>query len=329
MPIAARCFRRVGGSRLVLLGLPAALAAALAVPAWTATRADGAPAVSGPLSLAAPQTGCAGGASCVFDYRLDPASTTDPADAWHAYWATTQKAPPARPGWCTTQVIAALAWGAAARPGPLASRTYPAVGTTAVGPSTAASLEVDAAGRATTPGRLTQQPHWPQGILTTTLRHGQLAVDWEGSTSRAMSLTMAAEISNPGDSSPSLQGFYYNEIGVPCADLAPPGTTFLSRLQPASISFGQIAWLELRVPSTGERVSPDGSILGRDGKATITISGGPYGGASLTETSMFPGRTSIALKSGAHGYLPGHYTITVTLTGPNRTQHYNLRMTVR
>ena len=312
----------------MLFGLPAA-AAVLAVPAWTATRGDVPPAVSGPLSLAVTEAGCAGVPSCVFDYVLDPASTSDPADTWHAYWATTSKAPRPSPGWCTTEVIEALTWGSAGKLAPLARRTYPAVGTTAVGPSTVASFEVDAAGQATSPGHLVQQPHWPRGTVTTTLRHGQLIVDWQGNTTREMSITMAAEVVNPGNSIPTLQGLIYSGFGIPCTRLAPPGTTFLARLQPATISLGQTAWLEMRVPATGKQISPNGSLLEHDGQATITVGGGPYGGASNSTTSVVPGRTSIALKRSTHGYLPGHYTISVILRGPSATRRYHLQMTVR
>ena len=312
-----------------MFGLTAASVGLLAGPAGTAARSDPGPKVVGPLSLSGSPADCASAAGCVLDYVLDPAHTSDPSLSWHAYWAVTPTSARPSSGWCTTQVIEALSWGSPAQLGARPARTYPAELTTKVGPSSVAALDVDASGHATSAARLEQQPRWPNGIVRTTVRPGQLVVDWEGSTTRGVSLTMAAEIANPGSSTPNLQGLNSIGVGVPCAHLAPPGETFLARVLPASISVGQTAWLELRVPSTGKRINAGGSVTEIDGKATVTVAGGPYGGAARTESSVFPGRTSIALRSGASGYLPGRYVITVALHGPSRTQHYHLRMSVR
>jgi hypothetical protein len=98
-------------------------AAAVAVPALTARKAGGdPPTVSGPLALDDQRCFQKGGRFvCAFDYLLDRSATDDPADAWHAYWASSQSAAPARHGFCTTEVVERLTWPSPTEP----TRTFP------------------------------------------------------------------------------------------------------------------------------------------------------------------------------------------------------------
>ena len=62
------------------------------------------PRITGPLGLIDQNCGQKGnGLYCNFDYLLDPSSTNDPADEWHAYWSSPASAEAARHGYCTTE----------------------------------------------------------------------------------------------------------------------------------------------------------------------------------------------------------------------------------
>ena len=151
--------------------------------------------------------------------RLRPRSnaTDDPADSWHAYWASSQSAAPARHGFCTTEVVERLTWSGPAKP----TRTFPALGSSKAGPAVGARLMVDAAGHARTVGELQQTPTWPAGLVTTTGGAGRLTVLWQGATTRGMSLAFGAEVVNPAGAPNDFGGDQY-ELGVPCAQSARP-----------------------------------------------------------------------------------------------------------
>lgn len=290
--------------------------AASAVSALTARDKGGdPPTVRGPLVFKGQrcfQKG--GGFDCAFDYLLDPSATDDPADGWHAYWASSQSAEPARHGFCTTEVVDELAWPGPAKP----TRTFPAVGASKAGPGVSARLVVDAAGHAQTPGSLEQTPTWPAGLVTTTARAGRLTVLWQGATTRGMSLAFGAEVANPTGSANSSGGDQY-ELGVPCAYVGPPGPGFFARIRPAVSAPGRTAYVQVRIPGT--HIQPGPNI--KPGLATIAIGSGR---PTLLEVV---GRSALALPARRYGLYAGRYVARVTLHGPSGTRHYRLPFRVR
>jgi hypothetical protein len=289
---------------------------ASALPALTARDAGGdPPTVSGPLSLSDQRCGQKGtGFNCAFDYLLDPSSTNDPEDAWHAFWASLQAAEPARRGFCTTEVVDELVWGRPAEP----TRTFPAVGVTKVGPGVSARLDVDAAGHARVPAGLEQTPTWPSGIVTATSSPGRLSLRWEGATTRTMSLAYGAEVVNPNSTSLFTFGGTQYDVGVPCAHIAPPGRGFLARIRPAVSAPGRTAYVQVRIPGTHLQVGGY-----RPGRARIAIGGGP---PTLLDVV---GRSSLALPAHRYGLYSGRYVARVTLRGPSGTRRYRLPFRVR
>jgi hypothetical protein len=309
--------------RLLLVGLGVGLL--VVAPVWAMTQGASAPIVTGPLTLAA--GGCQPTQGCSFDYTLNPAATSDPSNSWHAFWLTTAAAGAPQPGSCTTEVTDAIQW---ASPGSLPTRTFPAAGTSSVEPSRTASLVVDAAGKATHAGGLAEHIAWPAGLVTTVVKHGYMSVVWQGRAAHAVQLVLAAEIANPGTTWGQLGGVNTTGVGVPCSDLAPPGTTFLARVVPVTIRHGQTAWLQLRIPSTyyhwtvGPKVV---SVAQRAGHATVVITGATVFGKDTAKpiAENMSDRTSLALKE----TFPGTYRVSVTLRGPTGNRRYRLRLVVR
>ena len=307
-----------------LAGSIAVLAGAIAVPVLHAAGRTP-PNAAGPLTPVATGPTCFSGpgspiASCVFEYQLDPAATTDPSVSWHAFWTTTT-GPAARRGFCTIQAIETLGWS-----GPAATRTYPATGTSAVAPRGTARLAVDAAGKATTPGILTQAAGWSAGTVTAATYHGALVVLWQGRTTSAVRATLAAEVTNPGKTGTFVLPPQPSEVGVPCAHLPPPGLGFLARVVPSSVRFGGTAWVQLRIPGTGfQLAAPTKGIRSIAGSATVAYDGGA---ATPFEVSD---RSAIALRTKGGGGLitPGRHTVRVTLKGPSGRRTYRLQLVVR
>ena len=283
--------------------------AALAVPAFTA-RAKGGdpPTVRGPLTLKSQRCFQKGaGYVCAFDYLLDPTTTDDTADEWHAYWGSSRTVEPARRGFCTTEVVEPLAFGSGAKP----IRTVPAVGASRAEPGKSVRLVVDAADHAQVPATLQQTPTWPAGLVTTTLDAGRMTVLWQGATTRPMSLAFGAEVEDPKGSATDFGSDQY-ELGVPCAHVGPPGPGFMARVIPAAISRGRTAYVQVRIPGTHIRPGPNI----KPGFATIAIgNGGPT-------TLEVVGRSALALP--ADGLFPGRYVVRVTLRGPSGTRKYDL-----
>lgn len=313
---------RVEASRVSMLAALAALV--LAAPTSALVRDAGPPTASGPLSQAA---GACTNGTCALDYTLAPSATSDPTDAWHAFWITTPAAAAARPGWCTIEVTDAISWGDGSAPAP--TRTYPPAGTSAVGPAAPASLLVDAAGRATDAGQLRGEAGWPAGLATTATGPGYMTVVWQGRSAAPVPLLLAAEVRNPPAFAAD-QGVETSSVGVPCAHVAPPGATFLVRVVPAAVRLGGTAWLQLRIPGTqyawtiGATVS---TVGGGSGSANIRIeSRGPFGRSSAKPFSLGVfDRTSLPLKEP----FPGRYTCVVTLRGPTGARRFSVGFTVR
>ena len=291
-------------------------AAACAVPALTARDKGGdPPSVHGPLALKGQRCFQKGpGFLCAFDYLLDPATTDDPADQWHAFWLSSQSAEPARQGFCTTEVVDSLVWPSAAKP----TQTFPAAGASKAGPHVSAHLAVDAAGHARSPASLDQTPTWPAGLVTTTPRAGRLTVLWQGATRRGMSLAFGAEMVNPESSPMSFGGDQY-EVGVPCAHVGPPGPGFGARIRPAVSAPGRAAYVQVRIPGT--HIKPGPNI--KPGLATIAI------GSGQPTVLEVVGRAALALPAHRYGLYAGRYVARVTLHGPSGTRHYRLRFRVR
>lgn len=307
--------------RLVFVAL--GCAGAVALPVFSATLGDTPPAVTGPLAEQTNNRWCAQspgtkGSACVFDYLLDPKTTTDPGGAWHAYWGSSETTAPAKRGFCTTEVGMYLYWGSGSKG---AARTYPPLGATAVRPGGVARLTVDAAGHATVLASLQQKASWPRGIVTATPKRGGLFVVWQGATTRGVSLISAAEVEHRA----AARAYILTqpiEVGVPCAGLPPPGPGFLARVVPASAP-GRTAWLQVRIPGTGLRGQP-GALGSGGGVATITFgSGSPYA-IDVTGRSAVPITTG-----GKNGFLPGRYPVRVRLHGPSGTRNYRLSVLVR
>jgi hypothetical protein len=300
--------------------------------AWSGVAATGSPpAVTGPLTAAA-DNGCRTDRSCSYDFELDPSTTDAPSTSWHAFWETSPPSTSTRAGWCTTEVTDLISWGAAGS-ATLPSRTYPDPGTTIVGPTGPAVLDVDAAGHAKTPGELTGTPSWPKGMATTRVGHGYMSVVWQGRTTRPMPLLLAAEVPNPGSQAQFIAGLNTASLGVPCAHVAPPGPTFLARVRPSTVRSGQTAWLELRIPRTAYRwtVTPKQlSVQEGSGVATVSVAydGDGFfgrGKASKPEKLGVSDRYSLPLRE----RLRDRYLIRVTLRGPTGVRHYKLHLMVR
>lgn len=310
--------------RLLVVGLGGCLL--LAAPVWAMTQGMGPPSATGPLTLAA-GGGCQPTQGCSFAYALDPSATSDPSDSWQAFWLTTSPADAAHAGGCTTEVTDAISW---ANRSALPSRTFPAAGTSIVTPGKPAQLTVDADGKASQPGSLSQQIAWPAGLVTTVVSRGFMSVVWQGRATRAVPLVMAAEVANAGTSWGQLGGVNAAGVGVPCSDLAPPGTTFLAQIVPATIRPGQAAWLRLRIPKTyfGWTVRPNGvSVAQRPGHATVVITAATVFGKTIEKPIVenMSDRTSLALKE----TFPGRYAVSVTLRGPTGSRHFRLVLVVR
>lgn len=300
----------------IFTALVCVAASASVVPALTAREKGGdPPTVRGPLALTDQQCFQKGpGFVCAFNYLLDPSATNDPSDAWHAYWASSQSAEPARRGFCTTEVVEALRWGGAAKP----ARTFPALGASKAGPGVGAHLVVDAAGHAHVAASLDQSPTWPGGLVTTTAGAGRLTVLWQGATTRGMSLAFGAEVVNPTGRATDFGGDQY-EVGVPCAHVGPPGPGFLARVRPAVSAPGRPAYVQVRIPGTHIRPGP----ITKPGFATIAIGGG------RPTTLGVVGRSALALPAGRYGLFSGRYVARVTLRGPSGTRRYRLAFRVR
>ena len=208
-------------------------------------------------------------ASCVFDYQLDPAATNDPTVAWHAFWTTTTG--PA----CTKRLL-----HDPDDPDPRVERAGSDAKLSADGlerwqRAAGAASAVDAAGHATTPGSLTQAAGWPAGIVTAVTYPGALVVVWQGRTTRAVPATLAAEVANPGTTRPFVLPPQPSEIGVPCANLPPPGPGFLARVVPSTVKFGGTAWVQMRIPGTGYRLGPPSKgVRSIAGTATVAYGSG-------------------------------------------------------
>jgi hypothetical protein len=301
---------------VIFVALACAGAVVSAVPGLTAREKGGEPpTVRGPLALKDQRCFQKGsGYGCAFDYLLDRSATDDPADTWHAYWASSQSAEPARHGFCTTEVVEALQWPASIKP----TRTFPAVGTSEAGPGVGARLVVDAAGHAQVPASLEQTPTWPPGLVTTTARAGRVTVLWQGATTRAMSFAFGAEVVNPTGTATDFGGNQY-EVGIPCAHVGPPGAGFLARIRPAVSAPGRPAYVQVRIPGT--HIKP-GPII-KPGFATITVGSG--GAVKLGVV----GRAALALPAHRYGLFPGRYVVRVTLRGPSGTRRYRLPLRVR
>ena len=302
------------------------LVAVAFVPAWSALAGSGGPVSAGPLAVAT--GGCQPHQGCSFDYVLDPKATDDPSVSWHAFWATTAPSASAAAGFCTIDVIGLLGWGRLAHSEPLPTRVFPRVGASAVGPGTAASLLVDAGGHAFSPGRLSEHIGWPAGLATTVVHHGWISVLWQGRSTRGVPLALAAEVANPGPTSQSSGAGVPQDysIGVPCADVAPPGTGFLARLVPAAARRGQPSWLELRIPATGLVWKTPSEQTEIDGRATVAIANlaSPTGSAKPL-SRLFADRISVMFPNP----YPGRYLVSVTLHGPTGSRRYRLTLTVR
>jgi hypothetical protein len=301
---------------VLIAAFASAGAVAVAVPALTARDTGGdPPTVRGPLALSGQSCFQKGNRYvCAFDYLLDRSATDDPADAWHAFWASSQSAAPARHGFCTTEVVERLTWSGPAK----ATRTSPALGSSKAGPGVGARLMVDAAGHARTAADLQQTPTWPAGLVTATGDTGRLTVLWQGATTRGMSLAFGAEVVNPAGSATDFGGDQY-ELGVPCAHVGPPGPGFLARIRPAVSAPGHTAYVQVRIPGT--HIQPGPNI--KPGVATIAI------GSGRPTILGVVGRAALALPAHRYGLYPGRYVARVTLRGPSGTRHYRLPFRVR
>lgn len=284
------------------------------------------PAATGPLTQASDDwTGCTTATGCAFDYVLDPSATSDPGDSWHAYWRITPAGPQQPRSSCILDAIDTLFFGRQGSAGKLPTRTYPPLGTSAVGPATPASLIVDAGGHATTAGRLAG-PGMPPGLATVTAHRGYITVLWQGRATRDPSLVLGVELANPDGTAPSLDEGANEQ--VPCSAVAPPGTTYLARIVPARVRQGQTAWLQLRIPGTGEVELATAHGLTStevDGTASVQVEGG-YGGLvgkSKPEALSFDDRYSLPLREGF-----GAWTVRVTLRGPHGSRRYTLHYVV-
>ena len=299
---------------MIRVAIVAVVAALVAADAFAAGA--GAPTVTGPLTLSDIRGGgCQAASGCAFDYLLARSATSTPRDTWHAYWVTTATNPVQR-GWCELDAIANLTWGTVGAAGILPAKTYPPTATSVVGPQIAASLVVDAGGRAATTGHL-RGPGMPSGLVTVWVHRGYLTELWQGRTSFEPSLVMAAEVENPTGASPSPPGRAndYN-IGLPCADVAPPGETFLARFARATIHQGQNAYLELRIPDTGQRwiITPKlDEQTTVEGTATVQLIGGlgEFKTTGKPEVLRFADRYTYETKPGF-----GAWVAIVTLHGP-------------
>ena len=285
-----------------------------------------APSVSGPLTAAA-GSGCQAKAGCGFDYTLAPSATSDPSTSWHAFWIATA---PSRlqSGWCELDAIVNLVWGDVGGGGILPNRTYPSAGVVQLATPTTASLLVDAAGAATQPGRL-QAPGMPAGLITTWVHRGFMTSLWQGRAAIEPSLVLAAELANPTETVSAPGHAYDYSIGLPCADFAPPGPTFLARWAQPTIRSGQTGYLELRIPQTGLRTiitAKTNEQTSLDGKATVQMIGG-LGGLTTRgkpQVLRFADRWTFETRPGF-----GAWIALVTLQGPTGTRHYRLPLTVR
>jgi hypothetical protein len=283
--------------------------------------------VVGPLIAASDSSGCQPRNGCSFDYVLAPNATHKGSVSWHALWTTTPPTGKAATGFCTTNAIALLSWGTPGPSDPSPTRTFPPVGQSAVTSGMAASLLVDAGGDASPPGRLSQRTSWPAGLVTTVAHNGWMSVLWQGRTTGGVALALAAEIAAP---SPTLQAgagaTNSDSLGVPCADVAPPGTTFLARLEPATAHRSQPSWLELRIPATGLIWKTPSEQTAIYGKATVAITtlANPTTNAK-PQTQLFADRISLKFPNP----YPGRYLVRVTLNGPTGTRKYQLPLTVR
>jgi len=302
--------------------------AAAATPALVALGGSGAPTVVGPLIAANNSSGCQPRNGCSFDYVLGPEATRSASVSWHALWATTPPTGNAAAGYCTTDAIALLSWGTPGPSDPLSTRTFPPIGQSAVTPGMAATLLVDAGGHASPPGRLSERTMWPAGLVTTVAHHGWMSVLWQGRTTRGVVLTLAAEVAAR---SPTLQngaGGAPNDdsLGVPCADVAPAGTTFLARLEPETARRSQPSWLELRIPATGLIWKTPSEQTAVYGKATVAITNLAAPTTSVKpQSQLFADRISLKFPNP----YPGRYRVSVTLNGPTGSRSYRLPLTVR
>jgi hypothetical protein len=300
----------------IFAALACAPAAAFAVPAFTAKDNGGdPPTVAGPLALKDQQCFQKGpGFTCAFDYLLDRSATDDPADEWHAFWASSQAAEPARHGFCTTEVVESLNWASAAKP----TRTSPAAGASKAGAGVSAHLAVDAAGHALVATSLEQTPTWAAGLVTTTPRAGGVTMLWQGATTRGMSVSFGAEVLNPSVSPTSSGGDQY-ELGVPCVHVGPPGPSFHARIRPLVSAPGRPAYIQVRIPGT--HIKPGPNI--RPGFATIKI------GSGRPTVLEVVGRAALSLPARQYGLYPGRYVVRVKLHGPTGTRRYRLVLRVR
>lgn len=299
-----RCSRLVAAS--------AALSAAIATGALAAPAS--APTITGPVTLVA--GGCQAHGGCGYDFTLAPTATADPTRPWHAYWVETGSAR-GQAGWCTIEATATLAWGGGAPP----VATYPGRGSTTVAARSTATLPLDAGGTATSPGRLAGGG-MPPGIITTWVGAGHMTSLWQGRSTVDPILVLAAELDNPTDPAPPAPGLADDySIGLPCADFAPPGNTFLARFAHPTIRLGQTAYLELRIPKTG---------MGEqtvDGSATVQMIGG-LGPGFTTRTRpqllRFADRWTFQTRPGF-----GRWAAIVTLRGPTGVRRYRVPLTVK
>ena len=289
--------------RLLLVGLVGFLL--IVGPVWAAADGPGGPVVAGPLMLAS--GGCQPSQGCSFDYALDASVTGDVSVSWHGLWLMTRANGGPQVGSCTTEVTDAISWGNA---GAVPSRTFPVAGTSPVAKTIPAMLVVDAGGKAARAGQLSQRIAWPAGLVTTVVGHGYMSVVWQGRTTRGVPLVLAAEVANPGRGFGQLGGWTSSGVGIPCRDLAPPGTTFLARLSPSTVRYGETAWLQLRIPDTYYHwtVSSKGVSVGqRPGKATIVITGttGLRKAISKPIVENMSDRTSLQINEA----FPGRYLV--------------------
>lgn len=304
----------------------AVVMAGLAVQAGASASGGGSPTATGPLTLSG--GACQPTSGCAFDFVLDPTQTSDPSDSWHAYWTSTATSK-VQTGWCALDAIANLSWGDTGPAGTLPAATYPSAGSTMIGANETGSLLVDAAGKATTPGRLRGRG-MPAGLVTTWVHRGYMTTLWQGRATLEAPLVLAAEISNPTGGGPAPPGSAndYN-VGLPCADFAPPGRSFLARFAHSTIRSGQTAYLELRIPATGLRwtITPKlDEQTAIDGKATIQMVGsfGSLTTRAKPQTLRFADRYTFETRPGF-----GTWTAIVTLQGPTGTRHFKIPLTVR
>jgi hypothetical protein len=294
----------------------------VALPALTAAPRETPPIVTGPLVSKGHDcyTAPSGNSDhCVYLFMLDPASTSEPRRAWRAYWVTDRSGVPTLPGYCTTEVVDALTWGTAGRPGPPPARTYPTVGSRSVTPGALARLVVDAGGHATKPSSLEQRSRWTPGIVMATVRRGQFVVLWEGRTTRFVPFTLAAEVGDPGREF-ALVGATNFQLSAPCAHVPPPGPGFLAQIKPGSVKSGQTAWLQVRIPGIRPRlILRSSSFTWPVGKATVTISKAGVAVFGPQRLNTVGGRYVLPLT-----YPAGSYLAAVTLQGPTGTRQYRL-----